>query len=68
MRPRKTASPKIPLVPATGRRRGFSAAELQHHLEQRTRDGRIWVESILSQGSTFHMKVPVRTDFQKPIQ
>jgi GAF domain-containing protein/anti-sigma regulatory factor (Ser/Thr protein kinase) len=30
--------------------------------------GRIWVESILGQGSTFHMKVPVRTDFQKPIQ
>jgi signal transduction histidine kinase len=30
--------------------------------------GSIWVESELGQGSTFHMNVPVRTDFQKPIQ
>src|SRR5262249_49264079 len=30
--------------------------------------GRIWVESILGQGSTFHMELPVRADFRKPIQ
>jgi signal transduction histidine kinase len=30
--------------------------------------GNIWVESILGQGSTFHMKLPVRADYQKPIQ
>jgi signal transduction histidine kinase len=29
--------------------------------------GRIWVESILGQGSTFHMELPVRADFRKPI-
>jgi signal transduction histidine kinase len=28
--------------------------------------GRIWVESILGQGSTFHMELPVRADFRKP--
>ena len=30
--------------------------------------GSIWVESILGQGSTFHMKLPVRADFRKLIQ
>jgi signal transduction histidine kinase len=30
--------------------------------------GTIWVESVLGQGSTFHMKLPVRADFRKPIQ
>jgi signal transduction histidine kinase len=29
--------------------------------------GRIWVESKLGQGSTFHMELPVRADFRKPI-
>src|SRR5690242_15195874 len=30
--------------------------------------GSIWVESMLGQGSTFHMELPVRAEILKPIQ